>query len=74
MIYEVGVLIEKVRYWSDGASSQFKNQYVFTNLRFHQSDYGITADWNFFATSHGKGENDGVGGMSKMQFGGKHYN
>ena len=23
------------------------------------------ADWNFFATSHGKGENDGVGGGVK---------
>ena len=60
-----GVLIEKVHYWLDGPSSQFKNQYAFTNLRFHQSDYGITADWNFFATSHGKGENDGIGGDVK---------
>ena len=28
-------------------------------------DYGITAHWNFFATSHGKGENDGIGGDVK---------
>ena len=51
--------------------SQFKNQYSFTNILFHKEDYGSTADWNFFATSHGKGENDGVGGDVKIQFGEK---
>ena len=36
-----------------------------TNFLFHESDFGIPADWNCFATSHGKGENDGVGGDVK---------
>ena len=54
-----------VNYWSDGKSSQFKNQYNFTNLKFHDKDHGMVAEWNFFATSHGKGENDGVGGDVK---------
>ena len=36
-----------------------------TNLLFHESDFIIPADWNFFATSHGKEENDGVGGDVK---------
>lgn len=32
---------------------------------FHDKDHGMMAEWNFFATSHGKGENDGVGGNTK---------
>ena len=31
-------------------------------LKFHKKDHGMPADWNFFAASHGKGENDGAGG------------
>ena len=62
---QTGVPITHVHYWSDGPSSQFKNQYNFTNILFHKEDYGSTADWNFFATSHGKGDNDGVGGDVK---------
>ena len=46
--------VDTVCYWSDGPLSQFKNQFSFTNLWF--SD---------FATSHGNGENDGVGGHKK---------
>ena len=29
---------------------------------FHDKDHGMMAEWNFFVTSHGKAENDGVGG------------
>ena len=57
-----GAKVDTVNYWSDGPSSQFKNQFNFTNLLFHEYDHHASADWNFFATSHGKGENDGVGG------------
>ena len=57
--------VSKVHYWSDGPSSQFKNQFNFTNLKFHEKDYQCMADWSFFATSHGKGENDGLGGDVK---------
>ena len=60
-----GLAFDMVHYWSDGPSSQFKNQYNFTNLLLHEQDYGMPADWNFFATSHGKGENDGAGGDVK---------
>ena len=59
------ILASKVHYWSDGPSSQFKNQFNFTNLKFHEKDYQCMADWSFFATSHGKGENDGLGGDVK---------
>ena len=57
-----GAKVDTVNYWSDGPSSQFKNQFNFTNLLFHEYDHHASADWNFFATSHRKGENDGVGG------------
>ena len=54
-----------VHYWFDRPSSQFKNQYNFANLLLHQKDHGMPADWNFFATSHGKGENCSAGGDVK---------
>ena len=56
---------KKVYYWSDGPSCQFKNQYHFSNIMFHEEDHGTPAAWNYFAISHGKGENDGVGGDVK---------
>lgn len=57
--------IEKVHYFSDGAASQYKNKKNFLNLCFHSKDFEISAAWNFFATSHGKGPCDGVGGTLK---------
>ena len=42
-----------------------KNQFTFTNLKFHKKDHGMPADWNFFTTSHCKGGNDGAGGDVK---------
>ena len=54
-----------VHYWFDGPSSQFKNQYDFTNLLLHQKDHVMPADWNFFTTSHRKRENDSAGGDVK---------
>jgi len=35
------------------------------NLAYHQQDYGISASWHFFATSHGKNACDGIGGTVK---------
>ena len=37
------------------------------NLTFHKEDFGIEADWNFFATAHGKGSWDGLAGSVKRQ-------
>ena len=54
-----------VHHWSDDASSQSENQYNFTNLSQHQQDHGMPTDWNFFMTSHRKGENVGAGGDVK---------
>ena len=64
-----GLIFDNVHYWSDGPSSQFKNQYNFTNLLLHQRDHSMPADWNFFTTLHGKGENYGASGDVKMLFG-----
>ena len=57
--------IIKVHYWSDGAASQFKNRFTLTNLTHHGDDFSCAADWSFFATAHGKGPIDGIGGEVK---------
>ena len=60
-----GTLPHKIYYFSDGAASQYKNRKNFINLCFHEADFGISAEWHFSATSHGKGACDGVGGTVK---------
>ena len=55
----------KIIYFSDGAASQYKNPKNFINLCNHQADFGIQAEWHFSATSHGKGDCDGLGGTVK---------
>ena len=56
---------KKVIYFSDGAASHYKNRKNFINLANHEADFGMPADWHFFATSHVKGPCDGVGGALK---------
>ena len=56
---------KKIFYFSDGCAGQYKNRNFFINLCHHELDYGIPAEWHFFATSHGKGPCDGVGGTLK---------
>ena len=43
----------------------YKNCKNFYDLCMHQEDFGISADWTFLATSHGKGPYDGIGGCLK---------
>lgn len=57
--------IKKFHYFSDGAGSQYKNRFNFLNLLYHERDFGVQAEWNFFATAHGKGACDGIGGCVK---------
>ena len=54
-------------YFSDRCGKQYKNKKNFLNLTFHEDDFGIRADWNFFATAHGKGSWDGLAGSVKRQ-------
>ncbi|GBM70431.1 hypothetical protein AVEN_154428-1 [Araneus ventricosus] len=49
----------------DGAASQFKQRYLFTNLTFMEEQYNVKVSWSFFATSHGKEAVDGIGGTVK---------
>ena len=55
----------KIHYFSDGCAGQYKNKYNFTNLYHHFNDFGLAAEWHFFATSHGKSACDGIGGIVK---------
>lgn len=57
--------LSKVIYFSDGAPSQYKNRFNVLNVLMHEDDFGIPAEWHYFATSHGKGPSDGLGGTVK---------
>ena len=59
--------VGKIIYFSDGCAGQYKNLKYFTNLCLHEQDFGIGAEWHFFATSHGKGPSDGIGGTIKRE-------
>ena len=65
-LLSLSINISHIYYFSDGAASQYKNYKNFLNLCFHKGDFnGISAEWNFFGTSHGKSPCDGVGGTAK---------
>lgn len=53
--------LEEIDIFSDGPSSQFKQKYTLCNITFSS----LKVNWHFFATSHGKGAVDGVGGTVK---------
>ena len=55
--------IKKVHVFFDGPTSQFKNKYIAHFL--HQLRTFMSIEWHYFATSHGKGVVDGVGGTVK---------
>ncbi|KAG1668796.1 Dipeptidyl peptidase 8 [Nymphon striatum] len=65
LLEELPKTVRKVSLWSDGPASQFKNRYILASLKPLQDKYNITIRWNFFATSHGKGPVDGIGGSVK---------
>ena len=48
-----------------GLHPSLKNRYNFANLVHHKEDFECFTDWSFFATSHGKGPIDGIGGEVK---------
>ena len=57
--------IKTINIFSDGASSQFKQRYLFSNLHEWETDFGVQLVWNFLAMSNGKGAVDGIGGTLK---------
>ena len=62
-----GLSCEKVHFFSDGPSVQFKNcsnlSTITTKSMLHNDIK--EADWSFFATAHDKGPVDGIGGTVK---------
>ena len=59
--------LNRIVYFSDRCAAQYKNCTNFVNLGNHESNFGSSAEWNFFATSYGKGPCDGVGGVLYWQ-------
>lgn len=59
--------VEKIIYFSDGAKQHFKNRYQIKNLMNHEKDFGITAEWHYHATAHGKNACDGIGATFKRE-------
>ena len=57
--------IQAINIFSDGPTSRFKQRFLFSNLHHWEQDHDITIRCNFFATSHGKGVVDGIGGTVK---------
>ena len=57
--------VNKILYFSDASAAQYKNRKNFVNLCYHKTDFGCQAEWHFYATSHGKGPCDGIGGTVK---------
>lgn len=64
-VKEVQPKTSRIYYFSDGPAAQYKNYKNFANIDYHEDDFGIPAEWHFFATSHGKSPCDGVGGTVK---------
>ena len=57
--------LKKVHYFTDGCAAQYKNKYNFINVCHHEEDFqGVSCEWHFFATSHGKGACDGIDGTA----------
>jgi hypothetical protein len=57
--------LKKIVYFSDGFAAQFKNRSNLLKITCHNKDFGVPAEWHFFATSCGKSACDGVGGILK---------
>lgn len=58
--------VETFHVFSDGASGQFKQRFMLSNLNHYKSAHDLKhLEWNFFASSHGKGAVDGIGGTVK---------
>ena len=57
--------VNEIVFSSDGAASQFKNRCLLQHLTMMMDANVVEISWNYFASSHGKGVVDGVGGTLK---------
>ena len=62
-----GVHGSNILLWSGGPSSQFNNRLMARFMEMSEEKHVSNIRWNFFATSHGKGAVDGVGGVLKRR-------
>jgi hypothetical protein len=66
LVFDVLPHLEKEYYFSDGASSQYKDCKNFLNWCYHAEEFHAAVEWNFISTSHGKNPCDGIGGTAKQ--------
>ena len=59
--------INKIKYFSDGAASQYKNFKSLINLMYRKHDFNLKAEHHLFATSHRNRPYDGIGGIIKTE-------
>jgi len=64
-IKEVVGDLEKIHYWTDSPSSQYRNKTAFYIISDHINLFCMPAEWNYFECGHGKGPCDGIGGTAK---------
>ena len=57
--------LESTDIFSDGVAQHFKQKYTLCNITYGITDYYLSLNWHFFASSHGKGAVDEIGGMMK---------
>lgn len=58
---------KKIVYVTDGARQHFKNSFEIANLINHEDDFGIKAEWHYYATAHEKSCYDGLGAIFKRE-------
>ena len=59
--------LQNIKYFSDGAISQYMNYKSLVDLMFYEYDHQLKAEYHFFATSHGKSPCDGISGTIKRE-------
>lgn len=57
--------IKRIRLWTDGPSSQFKNKYMEATIKSFETKFRKKVIWNYHATAHGKSCVDGIGAVAK---------
>lgn len=57
--------LKSIEIFSDGCAAQFKNRWILSLVLTAEHLFGVNLTWNFFASGHGKGAVDGIGGTVK---------
>lgn len=65
IIDQLPATVQKIYFWSDNPSSQFKSQYIMEGIKTLQNRRKKIINWNFYAAMHGKSVVDGIGGSVK---------